>query len=690
MAEIITLTAPMSGGYLWFALKRSNTVQVVEFDIDAGDFYAAYPTDHIYVLADTMFTNWYYGRGMAIWSDHACIEYFDGSQNPPLYECAAIPVSATRHVTLKVNNSYVCAFIDGDYIASYPVANPNTSGLSLVLIGATSDSNPAHPETQFTISNLSVTEVFTSDCPGDTMPINIVAPPPKFQAIDANGNPYAGGKLYTYFAGTTTPQPTYQGLGTGSPNTNPIILDSAGRATIFLLPDTRYKFVLYDANDVLVYSVDQISGDISNLSQYVATATGANTAITMANRFAWSYDVRDFGAVCDGNTDDTAAVQAAIAAFPTVGGDLYYSGQVLISETIVVDKPIRLIGRGGSGSGTALPRSFFLKKSPMTTAGIQLTAVYACMLGGGVAAQAGVDGNGIELLAGSQYLRDVHVDLHTASTTNTPIKVGNGVANVDGWFIDHCSAVNGFNGISIDGDYGTLLHFNANSNFANGVRLETGATKNNLVNVVTASNGGNGIFFNTGANNNTVIGGIRNEATKVVVSASATGNQFFGFDTAEVSDSNTGTSQNTVRAERTIAARGTFTPSLAGSTTPGTQTYSTRAGNWVRYGDFVWVGIAIEMTAKDAATAGNLRITNLPFALPSGLTSMVASAAVGSFGNIDLDAGYSTIGIGIEAGNTYITMTQAGDNVAVAFLAAANLQATTRIYCSLVYPVALV
>jgi hypothetical protein len=51
------------------------------------------------------------------------------------------------------------------------------------------------------------------------------------QFFDASGNPLAGGKVYFYQAGTTTPQTTYSDSGGTTPNTNPLVLNSAGRLT---------------------------------------------------------------------------------------------------------------------------------------------------------------------------------------------------------------------------------------------------------------------------------------------------------------------------------------------------------------------------------------------------------------------------------------------------------------------------
>jgi hypothetical protein len=49
------------------------------------------------------------------------------------------------------------------------------------------------------------------------------------QFLDNSGNILSGGKLYSYAAGTTTPQITYTSASGSTPHTNPIILNSAGR-----------------------------------------------------------------------------------------------------------------------------------------------------------------------------------------------------------------------------------------------------------------------------------------------------------------------------------------------------------------------------------------------------------------------------------------------------------------------------
>lgn len=86
-----------------------------------------------------------------------------------------------------------------------------------------------------------------------------LTPSPKQQIFGSDGLPLVGGKIYTYAGGTSTPIATYTDFGASTANTNPIILDSLGQANIWLVNTTSYKFVVRDANDVLLYTVDNIS-----------------------------------------------------------------------------------------------------------------------------------------------------------------------------------------------------------------------------------------------------------------------------------------------------------------------------------------------------------------------------------------------------------------------------------------------
>lgn len=96
------------------------------------------------------------------------------------------------------------------------------------------------------------------------------------QFFDSNGDPLAGGLLYTYNAGTTTPVSTYTSRSGSAYNTNPIVLDSSGRtpAEIWLEGGVLYKFVLKDSTFVQIGSYDNIPA--------VNDPTTTNNLITVA------------------------------------------------------------------------------------------------------------------------------------------------------------------------------------------------------------------------------------------------------------------------------------------------------------------------------------------------------------------------------------------------------------------------
>ena len=109
------------------------------------------------------------------------------------------------------------------------------------------------------------------------------------QFLDNNGNPLLAGKLYTYVAGTTTNQATYTSASGATPHPNPIILDAGGRVPggeIWLTDGLQYKFVLKNANDVLIGTYDNLVGINSNFINFlteteVQTATAGQTVFTL-------------------------------------------------------------------------------------------------------------------------------------------------------------------------------------------------------------------------------------------------------------------------------------------------------------------------------------------------------------------------------------------------------------------------
>ena len=168
-----------------------------------------------------------------------------------------------------------------------------------------------------------------------------LTPSPKMQFFDANGNPLAGGKLYTYASGTSTPLTSYTDYTGNTANTNPIILDSRGEADLWLGTAT-YRLVLETAANVLIWTVDGVSGSFSAADiSYLAAGAGA-VLTTVQAKLRQTVSVQDFGAVGDGTTDDTLAIQAAIDALSQagVGGTvLLPAGTYKITENLDITWP---------------------------------------------------------------------------------------------------------------------------------------------------------------------------------------------------------------------------------------------------------------------------------------------------------------------------------------------------------------
>ena len=212
--------------------------------------------------------------------------------------------------------------------------------------------------------------------------------------VNATNKPLVGGKLYTYLAETTTPATTYSN-DTGTPNTNPIVLDANGECNLYLDDDKVYRLILKDANDVTYFDKDRVSsiggGDykvltfdtiadlrlklgsakepVAQTSGYYAAGDGGG------NRFYWdgtssatdnggtvikptfvsgagrwlavdsnNINVKQFGAKTDGN-DTTIHFQAAIDFAASNGLVVNVpKGNYAIFTTITLKQGVSLIG----------------------------------------------------------------------------------------------------------------------------------------------------------------------------------------------------------------------------------------------------------------------------------------------------------------------------------------------------------
>lgn len=109
-------------------------------------------------------------------------------------------------------------------------------------------------------------------------------PTPEVFLCDANGNPLASGTISTYVPGSLTAKATWQDADQTILNTNPIILDSAGRAIVY--GSGIYRWIVRDSAGDLVYdqlTADTSTGGIAN----GGTSTGsANAQVVAASSFS--------------------------------------------------------------------------------------------------------------------------------------------------------------------------------------------------------------------------------------------------------------------------------------------------------------------------------------------------------------------------------------------------------------------
>lgn len=114
----------------------------------------------------------------------------------------------------------------------------------------------------------------------------------KLQEFDSSGDPLNSGLLYTYEAGTLTPLATYTTQSLGVANANPVVLDSAGRATVWL-SDAAYRMILKTSAGVTIWDQDNVrnpamggsAGDFTTI-----TADYLDVPIARVNRLVVGFD----------------------------------------------------------------------------------------------------------------------------------------------------------------------------------------------------------------------------------------------------------------------------------------------------------------------------------------------------------------------------------------------------------------
>lgn len=224
-----------------------------------------------------------------------------------------------------------------------------------------------------------------------------------WQFFSAAGLPLTDGKLYTYAAGTTTPLATYTSVSGITANSNPIILNSAGRLAneVWLTSSVNYKFVLTTSTNVLIGTYDDISGindfvlaSADIYSDFASTTDNVKgdalvgfkqsdssgflagaTARTVNDKLQETVSVKDFGATGDGTTND----YTAFASASLNGAFVVPEGTYLISSSLTIASSVTMM----PGAILSIPNGVTVTFSNTLSAGVY--QIFDCTGTGAVA-----------------------------------------------------------------------------------------------------------------------------------------------------------------------------------------------------------------------------------------------------------------------------------------------------------------
>jgi hypothetical protein len=205
------------------------------------------------------------------------------------------------------------------------------------------------------------------------------------QFFDNNGVPLSGGLIYTYQAGSSTPLTTYTTNDGTIPNTNPIILDSAGRTPneVWMQTGYSYKFVLQTSAGVTLQTLDNLYPILQNSSAVNPTSFTAGMIIL------WSGSIGSIPAgwvLCNGSNstpdlrDRFVVAAGSIYSVGATGGS---ADAVLVSHThtatstvtdpghshtFVYEPGLAAAGAGRNGVGGSTPFSTTTVSTGITVA----------------------------------------------------------------------------------------------------------------------------------------------------------------------------------------------------------------------------------------------------------------------------------------------------------------------------------
>lgn len=192
---------------------------------------------------------------------------------------------------------------------------------------------------------LAVMVLFGTSAFAQVSPSPFVVP----QYFDNSGHACAGCQLASFSAGTSTPLATFADPAGVFPNSNPTILDSAGRARIYL-SGASYKLVLSDAMGSQIWSVDQVAGSSNSLLFENNVWTGTQTFNGAVTTNATTVFNAGFTSNGPSNMGVGGSMAGTFSGSPTFSGTPTFSnGFTVNGSTATFNGPIILNGNPAMG-----------------------------------------------------------------------------------------------------------------------------------------------------------------------------------------------------------------------------------------------------------------------------------------------------------------------------------------------------
>jgi hypothetical protein len=388
----------------------------------------------------------------------------------------------------------------------------------------------------------------------------------------------------------------------------------------------------------------------------LVTASGSTTQRQLNDRFADVVNVKDYGAMADGVTDDRAAIAAAIAVASASGGRVYFPpGTYLVGSAFTI--PSSVILQGAGKERTTLKRGF---TGDLITSQASFSALYDLTIDGDTATRGA--GRGIIVAASSSS--QAHVNVVVKNFVEAALEFGtdggsNFVSLASKYYttgtVGVVAAVKGgattsavprsFFGTASDGctlfDFGQANHWYASGFFTNGLIFSDNTAFNVELRQFRAGSLGGTI---TVKGNSHYFSGVSSVAWILDSSVTAS---FVDVQAPNWDITDNGTNNSVSQ----ITGGGGWTPTWTAATsgTPAVGTGGSLTGRYSRRGAWVRIEIALSLGTGFATGTGSWEFS-IPAAAHSvnpvqvcGTAYMANAAGKGAVGAVQIATGASVL-----------------------------------------------